>query len=165
MFDQIDVTRQETWIRTFTFTNNQGVPLGDFTYYAEFVLLNPSNHDQVYIAAKTTNGQIAWAAPGVVTVTFTDAQTANFAFPKADFYLKIKSPISGEATIALSGSLDVFEVTGGPTPVNPLYQRGPSAGYYWNGAGYNYPWLCGCGWGGAWMSPGISTPMPYPISS
>lgn len=164
MFDAIDVTKQETWIKTFTLNHEStGAPLGDFTYYAEFVLLDPHNHANILIRASTTNGQVAWASPGVVTVTFTDAQTAMFMFPTADFYLKIKQPVSNIATIALSGSLNVFEPSGGQVPVHPLYQRGPSGGMYWNGAGYMYPWCCG--YGGAWMSPGINVPMPYPLAS
>lgn len=163
MFPLIDIVRNASWIRTFTFQKS-GVPVGDMTWYAEMVCLHTNNHDVEILRASTANGHAAWNAPGILTVSLSDAETNAMQLDKTDFYLKIKHPISGEAHILLSGTIDIVEPTGGKAPSGPLYLRGPSAGH-WNASGYYGPWGYNCCTiGGLWMAPGISTPMPYPIA-
>ncbi len=114
----------ETWSQYFTCTDDNGNPIGDASWGAEFGLFSGATQEALANAAP----QITWKAPGTVIVTLPASMTSAWTWGTGSWYLDLISPDTsldpagfrmnaarGLATL-LTHAPSFSEVASAPTP-------------------------------------------------
>lgn len=94
--DQMDALAGETYLRQFVLSrpgfNGARQMLGAPGWGAEFTIVNSDNTEEVYATASIANNKMAWVQPGVIWLSFQQAETQLWKFRRASWYLDLIAP-------------------------------------------------------------------------
>lgn len=92
----MDILAGATWLRQFMFTrtlpNGRSEWVGGSGWGAEFGLVNPDNNAEIYGVATVANNKAAWAADGILWISFSQAETITWNWTRAAWYLDLVMP-------------------------------------------------------------------------
>lgn len=108
----IDITKNATWLRSFSLTDNLGRPFGNSNWDLSFALLDSRDPNVVLLAVDKASGRCWWDGQNTVMVSLPDEVTNALQVPQARFYLKVISndPVidpTGYGRIVCNGVLNI----------------------------------------------------------